>query len=1346
MSGLFRYSVFCLYGMIFQEKFFNRIFLISTNVLFVLSFGLQLYGQSEDVRVIQSEASGIVVEYIPIHQTPMEFTSEGYVFTRYHFESGVLHADHKPGAPDTRSRYISLRFPGTQNNTLEIINIEYEDIGNVLLSPVAHFNVNGGRYTENYFFDEEIYSYSGFYPEFVASLVDIGETRGMFLGSLQLNPIQYNPVQRTIRKYNRIVVRINFGKQETPQKVIPGIKGIALNEDMFPAEAPQMKKNIPRNSVLSTGIWYRFEINDDGMYKITGTMLLDAGIPSTVDPKSIKIYGNGGIQTPMDVSTPYPDDLLQNAVYTYDDGDNGKLDGSDYIIFYGKSTRGWKYSPSSKSFQHYINHFADKNIYWLTYGDGQTAKQMMPFASSESEDFFKPTTVGDKIFQEDEKFNIFNSGIQWLGESFNGSGRITYPNHLTEINISHPVKYVFNIGAIANGPSQFTISGNDSLLIVQPISFHQRSPSYYSITATVTKLMIINNDQSKLQFIYTSSGTSAAGYIDWYEIFWQKNLRAKNDQFYFHTHDTTATAKYKVSGFSNDKIFVFDVSRFDSVLRLSDPRISSDTCSFGLDLIGGSVKEIYIVGKNGFKTPGKLNLVPNQNLHGNPIEGDYVIIVHKEFMSAAARLKEYRENQDNHPLKTVIVDVDSIYNEFSGGLLSPVAIRNYLKYVYLNWSTPPKYVLLFGDGDYDYKRILGNSNPNWIPPWESVESFNYLNTYASDDFFGIFFTGGKVNLGIGRLPVRSSKEAIDVVEKIIEYETRGEKDPWKLRFTFVADDGLQASGENDRLLHTDQADKISNLVQPLFEKKKIYLYDYPTVVTSMGRRKPAVNQAIKNSINQGTLVLNFTGHGNPRVWTHEGVFARETDFPLMQNKGKYFFLVTATCNYSNFDLLNEQSGGEILTLAPKAGAIATVSASRAVFAGENFEFNKTLYRYLLETNQFGQVKQQTLGDIMYKTKQQRTGTNDLKYLLLGDPALHLAFPPLMASIDSINQKPGKPTVQLKALERAVISATVRDTASGNTIDFNGKAQLVVYDAQRTVTLTAPEINQSMPYQTSGSVLFRGELSVKQGRISSTFIVPKDIAYRSEPAKMSLYFWNETSEGAGYVPVLINGSYDTEIKDTVGPIIRLYIDHKNFRPGDVVSSSPSLIAELSDSNGINISESGIGHRLEAWLDDQSQSIDLADYYKSKDNTYQEGIIEYPLGTLSHGTHKLRLQAWDSFNNPSTKETMFNVVTGEGLKLSNVFNYPNPFSRATYFTFEHNQVSSIDVEVKIYTVAGRLIQSLKQSNVITPVVRILWDGLDKDRDELANGVYLYKIIAKTQDGRFTSESLGKLSVLK
>jgi hypothetical protein len=250
----------------------------------------------------------------------------------------------------------------------------------------------------------------------------------------------------------------------------------------------------------------------------------------------------------------------------------------------------------------------------------------------------------------------------------------------------------------------------------------------------------------------------------------------------------------------------------------------------------------------------------------------------------------------------------------------------------------------------------------------------------------------------------------------------------------------------------------------------------------------------------------------------------------------------------------------------------------------------------------------------------------------------------------------------------------------------------------------------------------------------------------------MYFSNDSTDGAGYTGVLINGT-SNDTTDKIGPQIRLYIDNRSFRPGDVVSSSPTLIADLFDSSGINISDAGIGHRLEAWLDDKSESINLSDYYKSKIDTYTDGVVEYPLGKLSQGTHKLRIRAWDTYNQSSTEETVFNVVSGNGLKISEVYNYPNPFSPsssafspATEFTFKHNQVIGIDAEVKIYTVAGRLIQTIKQTGIVNPFVRIPWNGRDKDGDLLANGVYLYKVIAKTQDGRFSSESLGKISIIK
>jgi hypothetical protein len=245
----------------------------------------------------------------------------------------------------------------------------------------------------------------------------------------------------------------------------------------------------------------------------------------------------------------------------------------------------------------------------------------------------------------------------------------------------------------------------------------------------------------------------------------------------------------------------------------------------------------------------------------------------------------------------------------------------------------------------------------------------------------------------------------------------------------------------------------------------------------------------------------------------------------------------------------------------------------------------------------------------------------------------------------------------------------------------------------------------------------------------------------------LYVSDGVTDGAGYTTNIRIGGTDTSaVVDTTGPAIQLYLDRRTFRPGDLVGANPLLLADLQDASGINTSGAGLGHRIEAWLDGQGESVDLSPYYRSKVDTYQEGTVEYPLAGLGEGSHTLLLKAWDTHNNSATSQTVFNIMTGSGLQLSNVFNYPNPATTSTLFTFQHNQLTPIDVTIKVYTVAGRVTQSLSVPNVSGRFVKIPWDLRDMDGDVMANGVYLYKIIVKTSDRRFTSESIGKMSILK
>lgn len=1326
--------------------------------LFIFAFLLISIASSEekDVSIIKSDENGITFEYTPIYSKSSVIENGSEKFQEYKFSGEVYNSKTLVGSPIEKFRNITLRFPGLTNNVVEILTADYEEIQNVLIAPVPTIEVDKERnFTTKYIKDVASYRLPSFIPEEVVALNDLGVSRNAVLGNILIYPLQYNPVSKTLRKYSRVRVQVTFGSKEYQS----GLKmqdellaGVGLNYETAKnwfVSSPSFKKKAQYNSVLASGVWFKFPVTEDGIYKIDGTRLLSLGFPSSTNPATIKIYSNGGIELPLDPTANTPDDLLENAIYLYDGGTQGTLDAADYILFYGKSTRGWNYNSSTKKFSHYINRYTETNYYWLTY-DGLAGKKMNDLPSLNEVNVFQPGNVKGKVFREDEKINVLSSGMEWLGQQFSANDVMTYVVPLHGLDVQNPIEYNIRLAARTHlQRSYFTIYEHQQIIgstsIEGTFLGSYTSPQARFANINVSKTPNFTDTHSELKLSFTSDNSAGIGNLDWFEIFYLRTLTAQADAISFHTHDTTAIIKYSIGGFSSNDIKVFYIQSFDQASVIPQTTILLNTVAFQLVAGAGTVGLIYAVGPNGYKSPSAFTRINNQNIHGAVSSGDslqLIIIVPGEFKNAANRLKSHRESLGNDKLKTLVADVDEIYNEFGCGMSSPVAIRNFLKFAYS--SSPAqslKYALLFGDGDFDYKRIT-ISGTNWIPPWETPESYVDINSYATEDPFAIFDNGGRVSMAVGRLAVRSQSEAEALVDKIIEYEKNPVRDPWKMRVTFVADDGPAAPGDDDRDMHTSHAEDVARMTPNFIEKRKIYIVEYPTVVTSAGRRKPTANEAIIRQMNEGTLFVNFSGHGNPRLWTHEQIFVRETDFQLLQNKGKYFYLIAATCNFSEFDAGGDQSGGEILTNKANSGAIGVLSATRAVYAFPNRQLNVELYRQTFKYDAYGQLLPQRLGDAIYKTKQIYTDPNAQKFFLLGDPSTRIALPQKFGAIDSINGQFTDKTVSVKALQKVNLKGVVTD--SGSVSNLNGKAQIVMYDANRSVLI--PEWS-NFKYTVPGGVIFKGENSISSGKFSSEFIIPKDISYDTLNGRITLYFANDQTDGMGYTEnIVINGTDTSAAKDEQGPELNIYFNSHSFRPGDVVPEAPLLILDLKDESGINAAGSGIGHRIEAWLDDQNQSIDLTPFYKSKLDTYQEGTVEYQFGKLNAGTHSLKLRAWDVFNNASTSETIFDVLVSQGLTISEVFNYPNPFSNQTYFTFNHNQILPVDAEVKVYTIAGRQVNSLKQTNITDKFVKIEWDGRDKEGDRLANGVYLYKVILKTQDGRFTSEALGKLSLLK
>jgi hypothetical protein len=1108
----------------------------------------------------------------------------------------------------------------------------------------------------------------------------------------------------------------------------------------------------PTNSPLATGDWLRVEVTETGIYKLDQKFFTDAGIASAsvANIRSIRIFGNGGQELPENLNSPRPNGLDEIARCVVDNNQNGVFDATDYVVFYGRSTRGWTYDPSSKSFTHYINHYSEPNYYFITFG-GADGRQMDSVASLTGPGAFMPDNFQEKFVLEEERFNLINSGRQWVGRSFDRiDPSAIFFQTLSGYVSTQPAIYKFVLLSRSSTVDTFRVFESDqplggpilmSTVDVGPFGI-ESDYAYKTPVLSFPRLGTLPNDRSTLKISFGTRNDGAKGWLDWFEIHYRRRFEAVGDVLLFSSPDTTANVEYTIRNLSSRNVMVFDVTDHRSVKRITqlvfntaDPSV----VTFQLPQTAGTSRDLAVVGPTGFKSPLNPKKIANSNLHGATPGADFVIISPPEFLGEAARLKAHRERQDS--LMTMVVNVEQIFNEFSGGLLDPMAIRDFLRYARTYWTRKPAYALLLGAGHFDYKNIGSNAR-NWILPYETLESINQISSHTSDDYFVMLDVGSsRTSIPIGRLPARTATEAATMVDKVIAYETNVPFDPWRNRITFVGDDGLTSTSD-DGSLHTSQSEDLAQFFTPAsFEKKKIYLIEYPTVSSATGRRKPDVNAAIVNAVNRGTLIVNYIGHGNPKLWAHEAVFTREGDIAQLTNKDRLAFFVAATCNYAQYDNPLDQSSGEVLLAMEQGGAIGVLTASRAVYSFENSQFNNTFYNYLFQRDSLGRPRR--LGDAIWRTKQALFSTNDLKYHLFADPTLRLNMPRMTASVDSVNGVSTNQVVAMKSLGRVVVRGNIKKPDGTAWTTFNGRAIFEAFDSKRRVV-----VNEwgGFTFEVTGSTLYRGEISVSNGSFQALFPLPKDVSYGGR-SRISVYAWNDSTDAVGYTEnVTISGSDSLAVPDTTGPRIAVFFEDHSFRSGDLIKPSATLIIDLFDESGINTSVAGIGHRLEARLSGQSAPIDLSDFYRSNLDSYQSGQVRYPLANLPEGRHTLAVKAWDTYNNSSESELTFEVRSASDFALYNVVNYPNPFGGSTVFTFQRNSTEPIDVEVKVYTIAGRLIRVINAYVLTDRFGQIPWDGRDEDGNELANGVYFYKVIAKSQDRQKSVEVMGKLAVLR
>lgn len=1186
--------------------------------------------------------------------------------------------------------------------------------------------------------------------------------------------------------YAKIIpIRLNLttNKYELLENYTPTWDSQNSNTSLSNNKLKSNKKTATVNtSVLATGLWYKVGVTKDGVYKIDKAFLTNLGINVTgIDPRNIRVYGNGGKLMPEKNSDFRYDDLLENTITVIGEND-GVFDNTDYIIFYGQSTDSWKHIPGSKMpFDHQIHYFSDTSFYFITadLGAGKRVSSQSSLSNSPN----TITSTGDFYgYHEQNATNVVKSGREFYGEKFDLNTSYSIPFNIPDGAIGDSLYVKSSVLSRSDVASTYAVNFNNG-----SFSFTCAATNTSSYLADVgypggsSKGGLLASDNL---FVTVSKITAqATGWLDNIVFNCRRNLIFNQSQFNFRDRKTvlgaSTFAKFTFTNNNTNSPIIWDVTNpFD----IKEQLYNTNSSILDFTSTTDSLREYCIFTHNQAYVPAAYGTIPNQNLHG-VLQADFVIVTNPLFLAEAQRIAAIHQQYDT--LTYAIATTQEVYNEFSSGTPDIGGIRDFVKMLYKRPTDPnlaTKYLLLIGDGSYKNKDINVSGNTALIPTYQTSNSTSFTNSFVSDDFFAMMddtegsldssnddslspSRGDLPDLGVGRFPVKNKAEAIAVTNKIEHYYKRNfgfnvnaiesscvtaENDypqgDWRNWVCFVGDD-------EDNNEHVNQANSLANKIyngNKYYNVDKIFLDSYVQYSTPGGDRYPDAVNDLNRRIDRGALIVNYTGHGGELGLAEERI-VEISQILGWKNKNNLPLMVTATCEFSRFDDPDRTSAGEYCLLNENGGAIGLMTTVRLAFSGLNFTLNNSFYDHALTPMANGKMPH--LGDLYRLTKRDIGFLQQyMNFVILGDPALKLAYPEQRIFTSTINSHVLTPTSSdtLSALSLVSVTGYVGDKNGNKLTSFNGVVYPTVFDKESTIlTLANDPTSYVIPFLLQKNIIYKGKSEVINGDFTFSFLVPVDISYNFGKGKISYYAHNGVNDANGYYDkIVIGGSNQNAVLDNQGPTISLFMNDEKFVSGGITNENPKVFAKISDNSGINTIGTGIGHDVVAILDENtSKPIILNDYYVSDLNTYQSGKIRYPLNELQEGNHTLSLKVWDVQNNSSRSVTDFVVSSQAELALTHILNYPNPFTTKTKFFIEHNQCcTSLKVLIQVYTITGKVVKSINQTinNEGFRFDGIEWDGKDEFGDKLARGVYIYRV-SVTDGSKKKADKIEKLVIL-
>ncbi|WP_375447335.1 type IX secretion system sortase PorU [uncultured Fibrella sp.] len=1039
-------------------------------------------------------------------------------------------------------------------------------------------------------------------------------------------------------------------------------------------------------SVLRSGTWYKIGVLGTGVYQLDYNALtaLDPAF-RTADPRTFKVYGNGGAPLPQANSAPRPTDLIENSIQVTGEAD-GRFDTGDVLRFYARGPQTVTQNPVTGRFQHQLNPYSDTTFYFLTIGT-DAGKRIITRQSSQATGLPAITTFDHYAYYEHDTTNLINSGREWMGDYYG-----TYPQQFVPFQLpgrvaGAPAYVTLSATGVSLTPSAFYVSLDNTILTsatFDAISGYRFAPRGSARTVTGQVTVPAAPDELRLTLTYDrQNGSGAVAYLNYVAVQTKREIRQYDVPITVFGGRGSYTARQ-----ATNELLIWDVSNpttpVQQAYSLAGTQATwavTDTASFYLH----TLRNVGI--------PAAVYRILNQNIRAE-VTPNLLIITPEAWRDQAERLAQFR--RDNDKLSILVVTTAQVYNEFSSGQTDVSAIRDAARFFARRQPGEStrgtlRYLLLMGDASYDYRGKAKSLTPaqtaNLIPTYESLESLDPVRSFSSDDYFGFlkdddgewpetYADNTRLDIGVGRLTVKTPAEARNVVDKLIRYASdKRLLGDWRSKLLLVADDG-------DGNIHQNDEDQLAALVEarhPEFRPERLFLDAFKQdTITLVGQpvgliteRAPTVNQAINRAVNEGQLLINYAGHGGETGWAQEQILTVQ-DILSWKNSRMPLF-ITATCEFGRYDDPNVVSGAELAQLDRTGGAIGLLTTTRPVFANTNYLLNEAFYKAIFLAVEGGLPR---LGDVMRDTKNNSiSGVQNRNFTLLGDPSMRLAYPQQTVTFTRLNDRPLNPNRvdTLRAGQRITLQGEVRPQSSTVVAgDFTGTVRILVYDKPLSLKTRGTE-SEPYAYKAYQSLLFSGQATVQQGRFQVSFNVPTDVSPAFGFGRVYAYAVrsDSLSDAVGSYQNLLMGGTGTLVTDTRPPSLTLTLGGALPAAERPTATGPTVTIRLlvADETGVNLTQTTANHGPTLQLDGGAP-VRIADYVTGSADG-RSGEFNFPLRDMAPGNYVVRARVFDINNNPAEATLAFVVAEQPAMTIQRLVGAPNPVREQSQWLLTHNR---------------------------------------------------------------------------